>query len=108
VLKDVYLSMHPAAIEALRAAPPQSYRLYSGFSGWAPRQLESEMERDDWHLLPASEELLFRRQSEGLWRELLERALARKKPQAGRESRRYTFGHEAPDPRPLRLHLAFR
>jgi putative transcriptional regulator len=74
VLKGIYLTMHPANIAPLLAGTGRRYRLYAGFSGWAPRQLESELARDDWYLLPASEELLFRRDTRGMWKELLERA----------------------------------
>jgi putative transcriptional regulator len=77
VLKDVYLTMHPDNIARLLAAPAAQYRLYAGFSGWAPRQLESEFTRDDWYVLPADAAMLFRKSTEGLWEELLERAAAR-------------------------------
>jgi putative transcriptional regulator len=49
-------------------------RLFAGFSGWAPRQLENEMAREGWYILPATEELLFRKNTSGMWEELLERA----------------------------------
>jgi putative transcriptional regulator len=78
VLKDLYLTMHPAAIEPLLAQPGQRFRLYAGFSGWAARQLESEMERDSWYVLPATEELVFRKDTSGMWRELLEKALGKR------------------------------
>jgi putative transcriptional regulator len=74
VLHDVYLSMHPANVEPLLGGASAHYRLYAGFSGWAPRQLESELERDSWYVLPASEELVFRKDTSGLWMELLEKA----------------------------------
>lgn len=81
VLKDVYLTMHPDNIEKLLADPAARYRLYAGFSGWAPRQLESEFMRDGWYILPADEPTLFRDSAEGLWEELVERAM-RRGPQA--------------------------
>jgi len=72
VLKGVYLSMHPANLEAL--APGQRYRFYSGFSGWAPGQLQSELARNSWYMLPPRDEFLFRNDMSGLWRELVEKA----------------------------------
>jgi putative transcriptional regulator len=72
VLQGVYLSMHPEILERLK--PP--YRLYAGFAGWMPGQLESEIARDGWYVLPASEELVFRRDSAGMWQELVDRASA--------------------------------
>jgi putative transcriptional regulator len=78
VLKGLYLSMHPAAIEPLLARPGRRYRLYAGFSAWAPRQLESEMERDSWYVLPATEDMVFRKDTSGMWRELVEKALGKR------------------------------
>ena len=77
VLKDVYLTMHPDNIQKLLADPQARYRLYAGFSGWAPRQLESEFMRDGWYVLPADEAMLFRDNAEGIWEELAEKAMRR-------------------------------
>jgi len=74
VLRNVYLSMHPANLERLLAGESRDYRLYSGFSGWAPHQLEAEMLRDGWYVLPASEALVFRADTAGMWEELVEKA----------------------------------
>lgn len=106
LLKDVYLSMHPENIEPLLASPGTAYRLYAGFSGWAPRQLESEMERDGWYVLPASEELIFRKNTDGMWRELLEKALKGKTPHVRRLEPGYTFTYEAGAPHLFRLRAA--
>ena len=77
ILKNIYLTMHPDNIKLLLAAPEAQYRLYAGFSGWVPRQLESEFMRDGWYVLPADETMVFRKSAEGLWEELVERALRR-------------------------------
>ena len=79
VLQGIYLSMHPAIVEQLQSP----YRLYVGFAGWMPGQLDSEIARDGWYLLPASEELLFRRDTAGMWEELLDRASAHRTRAAG-------------------------
>ena len=79
VLKNVYLTMHGENIKQLLATPGAQYRLYAGFSGWAPRQLESEFMRDGWYVLPADEAMLFRKDADGMWEELVERA-ARRSP----------------------------
>ena len=82
VLKGVYLTMHQSILEALFARPAENYRLYSGFSGWAPRQLQSEMARDGWYVLPATESIVFRDDQSGLWRELVEKARKLNAPRA--------------------------
>jgi len=74
VLPQVYLSMHPANLEPLVAQPGTRMRLYAGFSGWAPRQLEAEMASGSWYVLRATEELVFRKDTTGMWNELVERA----------------------------------
>lgn len=73
VLHGVYLSMHPQNIEKFA----QDRRLFAGFAGWAPSQLEDEMRRDGWYLLPANAELVFRRDTSGMWEELVRRARGR-------------------------------
>lgn len=82
VLKGVYLTMHQANLDALFSRPAEDYRLYSGFSGWAPRQLQAEMARDGWYVLPASESIVFRDDPRGLWRELVEKARKLNAPRA--------------------------
>ena len=74
VLKNVYLTMHQDNISKLLADPKARYRIYAGFSGWMPRQLESEFMRDSWYMLPADEATAFSESTDDLWNRLLERA----------------------------------
>jgi putative transcriptional regulator len=78
ISSSVYLSLHPGNVERLLRSEgpgyPAEYRLYAGFSAWAPSQLENEIEGDSWYVLPATEALLFRADPEGMWEELLEKA----------------------------------
>ena len=98
LLKGVYLSMHPDNIEPLLENPGKDYRLYAGFSGWAPHQLQSEMARDGWYMLAATEELIFRKNTDGMWRELLEKAQRGKTPHVRRLDPGYTFSNDARSP----------
>ena len=77
VLKGVYLTMHPQNIDLLLEKRDASYRLFAGFSGWAPGQLDGELARDGWFVLPASAELLFRTDTRSLWEELVRKARGR-------------------------------
>jgi putative transcriptional regulator len=81
VLRGVYLTMHPQNIEPLLKKESdraqRSYRLFTGFAGWAPGQLESELARDDWFVLAASAELVFRKDTGGMWEELVRKARGR-------------------------------
>ena len=94
VLKNVYLTMHPDNIAGLLADPAARYRIYAGFSGWAPRQLESEMMREGWYMLPADEATAFSEDTAELWERLLERA-KRLGPRVERP--RSTIGRAWPD-----------
>jgi putative transcriptional regulator len=46
-------------------------RLFAGYAGWSPGQLEQEMARHDWLVHPASLELIFRPNPEKLWQDIL-------------------------------------
>lgn len=74
VAPGVYLSMHPVNLDALPSAPGQRLRFFTGFSGWAPGQLQRELQLDAWFVLPVTEEILFRADTRGLWKDLLDRA----------------------------------
>lgn len=47
------------------------FRVYSGCAGWSPGQLEAEMDRGDWFVLPATEEVLFHEDPYAVWDETL-------------------------------------
>ncbi len=50
-----------------------SYRLrmFAGYAGWSPGQLEEEMKREAWLTHPASLELVFDSKPEELWQKIL-------------------------------------
>ncbi|HEY9172564.1 MAG TPA: YqgE/AlgH family protein [Verrucomicrobiae bacterium] len=46
-------------------------KLFAGYSGWSPGQLEEEMKRQAWLTHPASPELVFSTDLQGLWARLM-------------------------------------
>ena len=52
-------------------APSQRLRVFAGYAGWAPGQLDEEMERSAWLVHPATLELIFDVPADGLWRHVL-------------------------------------
>jgi putative transcriptional regulator len=60
-----------AMMDALMAKRTgEEVRVYAGYAGWAGGQLEREIGRGDWHLLPADASQIFRRDTAKLWPEL--------------------------------------
>jgi len=49
----------------------QKLKVFAGYSGWSPGQLDDEMSRDTWLTHPASLELIFHPQPEKLWQHVL-------------------------------------
>ncbi|MEI2701438.1 MAG: YqgE/AlgH family protein [Baekduia sp.] len=48
-------------------------RVYAGYAGWGPGQLESELEREDWILEPVHPDDVFAMTPDHLWSGVLER-----------------------------------
>jgi putative transcriptional regulator len=48
-------------------------RLFAGYAGWSPGQLENEMKRKSWLTFPASLELVFETPPDQLWQKVLHR-----------------------------------
>jgi putative transcriptional regulator len=67
VFADVYLGWTPAALKEEGARAVSDFRVYSGYAGWAPGQLEAEIARGDWRLLPAEAPLVFADDPERVW-----------------------------------------
>ncbi|MGA2520639.1 MAG: YqgE/AlgH family protein [Acidimicrobiales bacterium] len=53
--------------------PLAGARLFSGYSGWAPGQLEAELEDRAWFVLPALEADVFCTDAERLWHDVIRR-----------------------------------
>ncbi len=52
-------------------SPTQKIRLFAGYAGWSPGQLEDEMKRKAWLTHPASLELVFETKPDQLWQQIL-------------------------------------
>lgn len=59
VLPGVALAVQAEAIKSLIQQSHQQVRLYSGYAGWSPGQLENEVERGGWYSTRATSELVF-------------------------------------------------
>jgi putative transcriptional regulator len=86
VFQDVYLISTRAALDRVLKTKPdaQNFRVYLGYTGWGPGQLEHEMELDVWRVLPADTASIFASDPSSVWQHLIERtevrfAMARKR-----------------------------
>jgi putative transcriptional regulator len=80
VLRDVHFISDLDWIDALlqRPEPTRGLRVYSGYAGWAPGQLQSEIARGGWHVLPADAETVFEKDPAQVWPELIKRAATKR------------------------------
>ena len=69
IMDGVYASANRELLLKLlaRDKPMQGLRIFVGYSGWGPGQLEGEIARGDWTLKPATAEAIFGRKSERPW-----------------------------------------
>ena len=68
-LGSVDLGLDPALV----AHSVVRLRVFRGYSGWGPQQLDEELAEGAWMVLPAESEDVFSAQPEGLWRVVLRR-----------------------------------
>lgn len=52
-------------------SPSQQVRIYAGYAGWGPGQLDDEMKRKAWLTHPASIEVVFTTDPTNLWRSIV-------------------------------------
>lgn len=72
VFADVYVSPSREVLDRLVAADDRNFRAYVGYAGWAAGQLEYELERQDWHVLPGDADMVFAEDTESVWDKLIQ------------------------------------
>ena len=82
VLRDVYMTTDADWVEAALSESDtplaaDAVRVYAGYSGWAKGQLDNELEREGWYLVPADRDFIFDKAPSEIWGELLKRAMLR-------------------------------
>ncbi len=76
VFEDIYVSSSRAVLERMvkNADGGARFRVYAGYAGWAPGQLDREVSRGDWHVLQADAETVFDKAPSEIWPELIRRS----------------------------------
>ncbi len=75
VFGDVYFSSSKNTLESLLNAhkTAKQLRLYAGYAGWMPQQLDGEVSRGDWLIVHADARSIFEKKPSEIWPELIRR-----------------------------------
>lgn len=73
VLDSIYLANELSEFRRLlkQESPVHRLRVFAGYTGWGPSQLEQEIIRGDWLVLPGRAELVMPRETESIWPQLM-------------------------------------
>ncbi len=76
VFGDIYVSSSQTLLQKMIDDTDKGdrFRIYAGYSGWVPGQLEREVSRGDWHVLQADAETIFDKAPSKIWPELIRRS----------------------------------
>ena len=72
LMKDLYLAFRANTIDHVIETTPNDARYFVGYVGWRPGELRSEIDRGLWTVLNADLDMVFRKDTDGLWEELLQ------------------------------------
>lgn len=70
IIGDIHLVTERATLKKFISDGPDRMRLYVGYTGWAPEQLESEIEEGGWHVMAPEPKLIFDPDPDTLWMRL--------------------------------------
>lgn len=73
VIPGVFLVSEPEAVRKAASASAKGVRLFAGYAGWGPGQLDGEMTLGSWHVLPGDPKLVFHAEPETIWERLVRR-----------------------------------
>jgi putative transcriptional regulator len=76
ILRDVRLVSDLGRLQHMlqSADGPDKFRLYAGYAGWAPEQLEEEVDAGAWHIFPGNANIVFDSDPDTLWLRLIKRS----------------------------------
>jgi putative transcriptional regulator len=72
LMKNLYLAFRANTIDHVIETTPNEARYFVGYVGWRPGELKSEIDRGLWSVTNAEADTIFRKDTEGLWEELLQ------------------------------------
>jgi len=76
VFDNIYFSGDMETLLSIikKADPEDEYRVYSGYAGWGPGQLDGELARGVWRVLRAFPNDIFNEEPESVWERMIRRS----------------------------------
>jgi putative transcriptional regulator len=74
LMEHLYMAFRANTIDHVIETTPNRARYYIGYVGWRPGELRSEIDKGLWAVIDADLELVFRKDTEGMWEELLQQS----------------------------------
>lgn len=93
VVKEVFLVSSKPPLEKALASSAGDLRVYLGYCGWGPGQLENELSRGGWWIFEATASTVFDPNPSSVWARLI----ARTEQQIAEGSQAHPFGAFVPD-----------
>jgi len=84
LFSGLFVTSEAAAIDRIIRKTPNDARYFAGFVGWAHGELETEVARGLWYVTEPVADLVFRRDTSGMWEELVARLGNGHAPRRGR------------------------
>jgi putative transcriptional regulator len=78
IFANIYLSQSQALLKRIadHRQRGENFRFFAGHAGWTAGQLESEVIRGDWLVIPADPEIVFDKDPAGIWDRLMPRKIS--------------------------------
>ena len=70
--RSLHMAFRANVIDQIIETTPNEARYYVGYVGWRPGELKGELDRGLWSVLNVDPEMVFRKDTDGLWEELLQ------------------------------------
>jgi putative transcriptional regulator len=72
LMKNLYMAFRVNTIDQIIETTPNNARFFVGYVGWRPGELRNEIDRGIWSVLGADVDVVFRKDMDNLWEELLQ------------------------------------
>lgn len=72
--QDLFVAVDAETVDRIIEADAAHARFFAGLVAWRPGELHAEIKRGLWYVLESDTEVVMRKQTEGMWEELVKRS----------------------------------